>query len=390
MRGHAGFSLLELTIAMGVTLAVTGAVCSMLAPSHGAWAAAPEVADMQQRLRVAGEAIARDLIQAGAGSRAGTHTAALIGSLAPVLPFRRGGSGDDPPGAFRTDAMTLLSIPAGTAATVLRVAMTAPSSDLLVDVEPGCAAADPLCGFSAGDTALVFDDTGSFDVSAITGVESVGVSLRHQPLSKAYGAGAVVVPVAARTYSLKADRVAQTGQLMQYDGGAASNVPVVDHVVALSFEYFGDPQPPQLTRAVTDPAGPWTTYGPKPPALGVQTTAYAAGENCAFAVDPSSGLQVPRLATLGSAAAALVPLGAAHLTDGPWCPDAPSAIRFDADLLRIRRVAVTVRVQSANAALRGPAGLLFTNGGSSSGGHRLAADQEIRFDVAPRNLNLGR
>jgi len=41
-------------------------------------------------------------------------------------------------------------------------------------------------------------------------------------------------------------------------------------------------------------------------------------------------------------------------------------------------------------ALRGPAGVLFTYGGTSTGGARLVPDQEIRFDITPRNMNLGR
>jgi hypothetical protein len=80
----------------------------------------------------------------------------------------------------------------------------------------------------------------------------------------------------------------------------------------------------------------------------------------------------------------------AQLTDGPWCPDAMNPNRWDADLLRIRKIAVTLRVESAVEALRGPAGTLFVHGGTSRGGHRFAPDQEVRFQVSPRNLNLGR
>ena len=83
-------------------------------------------------------------------------------------------------------------------------------------------------------------------------------------------------------------------------------------------------------------------------------------------------------------------LGAAQLTDGPWCPDAAADDRWDADLLRIRRVSVTVRVEAAAASLRGPASALFVHAGSSRGGGAWLPDIEARFDVAPRNLNLAR
>ena len=59
-------------------------------------------------------------------------------------------------------------------------------------------------------------------------------------------------------------------------------------------------------------------------------------------------------------------------------------------MLRVRRVRITLRVQVADRVLRGPAGVLFRHGGISTGGNRFVPDQEVRFDISPRNLNLGR
>jgi hypothetical protein len=78
------------------------------------------------------------------------------------------------------------------------------------------------------------------------------------------------------------------------------------------------------------------------------------------------------------------------LTDGPWCPDSISPNRFDADLLRIRRIRVSLRVQSGLASLRGPAGTLFARGGTARAGDRYVPDLTVQFDVTPRNMNLGR
>jgi hypothetical protein len=64
--------------------------------------------------------------------------------------------------------------------------------------------------------------------------------------------------------------------------------------------------------------------------------------------------------------------------------------RFDADLLRVRRVRATIRVQAALEAMRGPASALFLKGGTATDSTRWIPDQEISFDVTPRNLNLGR
>ncbi|MDA1183612.1 MAG: hypothetical protein O2930_03075 [Acidobacteria bacterium] len=129
--------------------------------------------------------------------------------------------------------------------------------------------------------------------------------------------------VESHTYYLRSDPSAGEFQLRHYDG-AATDRPVLDHVVQLRFEYFGANQ---------------------------------------------------------------VPLDAAVLGGGPWYPDAADSHRFDADLLDIRMVRVTLRVQAASAALRGPAGPLFVRGGTARAGERYLPDREIRFTVTPRNLD---
>jgi hypothetical protein len=95
---------------------------------------------------------------------------------------------------------------------------------------------------------------------------------------------------ASRTYYLRS--TAGTLQLMQYDGGL-SDLPMLDHVVRLSFDYFG----------------PATTGGP------------------------------------------LVRLEPATLIDGPWIEDAAHRI-FDADLLRVREVRALLRLESTDPLLR--------------------------------------
>jgi hypothetical protein len=165
----------------------------------------------------------------------------------------------------------------------------------------------------------------------------------------------------------------------------------VDNVVGLEFGYLGEAQPPVLRRPVTDPVGPWTTYGPKPPALGADNGAdvWAAGENCVFTVDPASGRQVSRLPSLGPSGS-LVALTQEQLVDGPWCPDAANPNRYDADLLRIRQVTVRLRLQTGLSSLRGPIGPMFTIAGEGKSGDRFVPDQTVVFSVSPRNLNLGR
>ncbi len=171
-----------------------------------------------------------------------------------------------------------------------------------------------------------------YRVGAIASDAESGTFYRPDAISLAY-----VLPVSGgapevvrRTYYVKATPP-DAFQLMQYDGRETDH-PVLDNVVLLAFEYFGVPSgaPPEV---------------------------------------PADAAR----------------LGAPELTDGPWCPDAGSATRFDADLLRIRRIQVRLRVQ-APSAFRGPAGPLFLHPGHARS-PAYVADQEIRFDVSPRNLS---
>lgn len=84
------------------------------------------------------------------------------------------------------------------------------------------------------------------------------------------------------------------------------------------------------------------------------------------------------------------PLDPAMLQDGPWVPDDPAVLAFDADLLRIRRVRVVLRIEAGLASMRGPSGSLFARGGTSTAMERYVPDREVRFDVAVRNMNRDR
>jgi len=387
LRNSEGFTLLEMLIATGIMVAVTGATFALMNPAQGTFAAQPEVMDMHQRLRVGVDTLRRELLMTGGGAYSGSMTGSLGNYFAPILPFRVGNVNADPVGTFFDNRITLLYVPSTPAQTSISQAMPVNSSEIKVNQEPGCPSDDTLCGFKAGMVVLIMDDTGAWDTFTITEVQSPALHMQHRgsSLNKSYGAGSYITQVNMFTYWLKTDTVSGTYQLMRYDGDQ-TDTPVVDNVVGLSFEYYGEPSPAQLRPGLT----PSTTYGPKPPALGVDNTAdaWAAGENCVFAV--SNGSQVPRLDWLGDGNDGLVKLTQSQLTDGPWCPDAADPARYDADLLRIRKVKVTLRVQASDAKFRGAAGSLFRYAGSLKSSSMFLPDQEIKFDVSPRNLNLGR
>jgi hypothetical protein len=283
-------TLAELLIATALTMSVLAGVFTAILPAQAAFATQQEAVDLQQRLRIAVETIARDLRMAFL-----------------VRPYRAGASGDDVRAGvfFRRDTITI-----------------------------------GFPSFVSGD--------------------------------------------ASRTYFLRAD--SDSTQLMQYDG-AASTLPVLDDVVALGFEYFGTPAPPQTIVGVdpvpADGAVP-VTYGPRPPALTDDPPdEWGRGENCTFAV--VGGVHTPRLRTIGREG--LVRLDAEALSDGPWCPQAGDPQRFDADLLRVRRVRILLRLQAPDP-FRGPAGLQFSRAGTARDPRRYVADRTLRADVALRNWHV--
>ena len=393
---------MELLVATTVMMAVTGAIFAMMNPAEGTYQAQPEAADLQQRMRIGVDVLTKDIIMAGAGTYMGANAGALYNFFAPIMPYRSGDLDPDPASGvyYRADTISLMYVPPTPAQTTV-IKNFGDGNAQEIDVEPmlncGADKHNQLCGFKDNQHVLIYDVDGSWDMTTITQVQDEALHLQHSgKLSSAYDSGtAQITEVAVHTYYLKSDAASGTYQLMHYDGGQ-TDLPVVDNVIKLDFAYFGDPLPPMLVPGKSlcnaSEKGPFTTYGPKPPCLSnAGTGGYAQGENCAFKV--VNGVQTQRLDTLGSGGLGQVELTEAMLTDGPWCPGEDATNypnRFDADLLRIRRVRVTLRVQAALAALRGPAGVLFTHGGTASSPERLVPDQEIQFSVTPRNMTLGR
>jgi hypothetical protein len=314
---------------------------------------------MQQRMRVGNETLFKELMMAGAGPYQGSNPGTLLQFFAPILPRRTGLTAPDPPTTFRTDAITLAYIPNSYSQTTISRSMPTPSSELKVTRQTNCPEdTRDLCGFDVGDSVIIFDESGNFDTFTITEVQDQAAHLQHrgQTMSHAYDAGAHITQIVSNTYYL--DRT--TNKLMRDDGGGTI-VPLVDNVVDLRFQYFGDINPP------TKPD----------PGIG-------GAANCLY--DASHTLI--NLPVLTANDGSLASLPASMLTDGPWCGGGTNA--YDADLLRVRKVRVTYRVQAANPALRGRDTALFRNPGTASGGEKFIPDYAVSFDVTPRNLNLTR
>jgi hypothetical protein len=262
----------------------------------------------------------------------------------------------------------------------LDVPQPSPADSLTLAAAPSCPSTPGTCGLDVDDVAVVFDSRGRFDVFEIVAVmpELMRVT-PTMPLSRAYPAGARIVKV-------RADRI---GLVQQPDGSnvltrvtwAGAREPVVDGVVALGLRVWGEAAPPGMRDG--DEGSSTADYGLPPPASAEADPDgyWPPGEHC-MAFRDAAGLPASRLAPLGPAGA-LMELHPATLDDGPWCEWDGSATSFDADLFRIRRVDLRVRVEAAPGMLRGDAGRLFRRGGTGAGTPlRWVPDREIVLSVA--------
>jgi hypothetical protein len=347
-----GYALLEMLIATAIGTALLGVLFHFAVSMHTTVAVQADVADLQQRLRVAVESIRHDLMLAGAGPSRGMANGPLARVFPPIVPARLGIVAADPELSFHDDRISILYVPDTRAQTALAAAMIDGASPIVIDASaPGCPPAQ-ACDFAAGDEAVIFEPVGAgsaHEMFTVAAVDTAWSTLTPAaPLSRPYAIGSRVAAIVQRIYHF--DRSGK--RLMVYDG-VRSDVPLVDHLADLRFEYFADPRPDAVP----------------PPAAGTSS--------CAYAGSPPASL----LANLGGMAPKL--LSGAALLDGPICGEAPN--RFDADLLRIRRVVFTIRLEAESAEFRGT-GPTFSTPGFSRSGTKYVPDLQTTVEVAPRNM----
>jgi type II secretory pathway pseudopilin PulG len=384
-RSAHGFTVVELIVTTGLVCLLAGTLLTLTRPAQEFLSVQPEAQDLQQRLRVSAAALQRRLEHAGAGPAAGALTGPLLQYVAAVYPYRLGERRPDAPAVlYRTDALSLLHVPL--AAASARIRSVTPAGDVAyVEVEPNCVepSSEP-CGFADAERVIVFDRAGRAWVGTVTDVNGFVITVASSWIDVGVDlSAAVMVPVELSVYSLGIDRATGASRLMRYDG-RLTELPVADHVIGLQFEYFVDPVPPLMIEENDPP-----TYGPIPPPWDVDRSrdAWPPGENCTFLVEAER--HRPRLAALESGGQ-LVQAAGALFTDGPWCPDALAPNRFDADLFRVRRIDVVIRVQAALRQFRGRDPLRFRNPGVAIPVAQGVPDQDIRFSVSPDSLRPAR
>jgi len=350
-----GFSLVEVLIASGLTAAVTLIACRLAADAQVVSQSDGARIDLQQRARVAADVVSRSLLDAGGGPDGGPGRGPLIRSVPALVPRRVGLRVPDATNVFRSDAWTVMRAVAEAEHAV--TALPVPAGAIAIEIAPAPACGLPSCGLAPGSHVLLVDAAGNHDVFTVTAARGMALTLRHHGGGSAssYPVGTPVIAIESSTYFF--DAASRT--LREYDGDA-SDVPLLDDVVGMSVRYFGEVEPPA-----------W----PRPP---------GGTANCLYASDGTYlAALMPVLAGVGGR----IELTAGMLTDGPWCGQ--DGMQFDADLLRVRRVRVTLRLQASDPANRGVNPSDFRLRGVARNAAAMVPDATVTVDVAPRNLVQG-
>jgi prepilin-type N-terminal cleavage/methylation domain-containing protein len=231
-----GYSLLEMVITMAIVSVAAAGAFRLIDAAHRLSFVGGEAADMTARLRVAGATMQAELLRAGANA-ANDVTGTFSRGLPAVTPWIPG----DAIGRRRNDGITVVYVRQGAAQTTTAVTLTDVSGGFTVNTDPGCPEGQPACGLRAGDTVAVYDatgDAGFFSITSVTGAGGVMTAV-DAPAGVVFPAGSSLVAVERRSYFLKPDASGRPFQLAA-SSGAAPAIPVVDDVVALTFDYFDD------------------------------------------------------------------------------------------------------------------------------------------------------
>jgi hypothetical protein len=344
-------TLAELLVATAITATCAGIVAGALQAAGEASRLQPERGEVQQRLRIGVGAVRDRLALAGLGVEGGAAAGTLARRVPVLFPHRRGMPGAEAPATVASDRVTIYSVPAGGTYVPLAAPMAGTSASLVLTNGPGCPAPAPACRFAAGQLLLAFDATGTHDVFVAAAVWADGVQ-PDRTLSVPYdpALGAAVVPLEVAAIGLDTT----TAQLRLWGPGGVGQ-PLLDDVVGFSLEYLADPAPPLL---------------PRPPPGVPSCIADEAG--------------APLLPAFPADWGTLHLLTAPELRDGPVC--GAGANTYDADLLRLRAVLVTLRVQAASASVRGRDPALFARPGAIRDRWRTVPDEVLTFQVSPANL----
>lgn len=201
-----GFTVIELLIAMTITLLIAGALANVAQPARAAFDRVPAELDLQQRGRTA----------------IGTLSQALRAAV--LVPAASG----------TFDELTVVVPVPDAARGLLSVNQSGPGAAITLSTEQ-CPNIKDVCGFTPGATAMITDGGGHHDVFSIASV-SAGARriIPSAALSQLYPAGSAVVEVDQFTFRLAEQSDGSASLIRETVAGAIQ--PIVDFVSGLTFD----------------------------------------------------------------------------------------------------------------------------------------------------------
>lgn len=226
-QGLQGFTLIELLIALGLSLAISGAIAALASPARMAFERVPGELDVQQRGRAALDTIAQAVRAAGKDVAA----AQALGAMADLFPAIT--LSDPDASGERFHSLTAIVPVTDPAQGVLESAQTSSSAPMTLAIG-ACPNVKDVCGFAAGAAAVVADASGHFDVFVVASTSPGARRLvPDRALSRAYGAGAVVVEIDESTFRLDEQPDGSYSLIRVTAAGAVQ--PVVDFLSSITF-----------------------------------------------------------------------------------------------------------------------------------------------------------
>jgi prepilin-type N-terminal cleavage/methylation domain-containing protein len=224
--GQAGFSLVELLVALTICALVAATVGALIAPARAAVERTPVAIALQQRGRAALEAVAQVMRSAGANVTASQD----LGVLADVVPAVILADYDEDANQF-----TRLSVVAprlNAAQGTLAQDQDGPSGSLTL-APAGCPNVSDVCGFLQDMPAVIADGTGRFDIFVVELTQPFSRRITAATMfDRPYPAGSVVVEADALSFYLDDD-------VFVRETTAGAVQPVVDGVSAVFFRPVG-------------------------------------------------------------------------------------------------------------------------------------------------------
>jgi type II secretory pathway pseudopilin PulG len=237
--GLAGFTVIELLIALAITLAIAGGIAAVATPARVAFDRVPAELELHQRGRIAIDVLSQ-AIRAAGKDVAATN---LVGSLPDLLPAVSVSDPDDS-GAF-TSVRVIVPV-ADAAQGVLSDDQPAPGGSMTLDVVP-CPNVKDVCGFTPGAAVVVADGAGHFDVFVVASTNPGARRLTPKfALSQSYPAGSVVVEIDDHTFSLEEQDDGSYSLIRVTAAGAVQ--PVADFLAELTFSVAGVDVPAGFTQ----------------------------------------------------------------------------------------------------------------------------------------------